>query len=64
MSYTFYRDNPFEIITTLNGSGSNGKSVLFGLLTALHGTANGVDITNEEAIKKFLSSKPSSIKVT
>ena len=40
MAYTFLRDNPFEIITILLGGGSNGKSVLFGVLTALHGIAN------------------------
>ena len=40
MAYTFYRDNPFEIITILHGYGSNGKSVFTGLLTALHGTRN------------------------
>ena len=38
MAYTFYRDNPFEIITILFGYGANGKSVFTGLLTALHGT--------------------------
>lgn len=39
-AYTFHRDNPFEIITTLLGYGSNGKSVLLGLLTRLHGPNN------------------------
>ena len=38
IAYTFYRDNPFEIITILFGYGANGKSVFTGLLTALHGT--------------------------
>jgi len=36
MAYSFYRANPHEIITYLHGFGSNGKSVLFNLLTALH----------------------------
>jgi P4 family phage/plasmid primase-like protien len=40
LAYTFYRDNPFEIITILHGYGANGKSVLTGLLTALHGAKN------------------------
>jgi putative DNA primase/helicase len=40
MAYTFYRANPFEVIVILLGDGSNGKSVLFGLLTALHGEDN------------------------
>jgi putative DNA primase/helicase len=40
MAYTFYRDNPFEIITILFGYGANGKSVFTGLLTALHGAKN------------------------
>ena len=40
MAYTFYRDNPFEIITILFGYGANGKSVFTGLLTAVHGTKN------------------------
>ena len=40
MAYTFYRDNPFEIITKLFGYGANGKSVFVGLLTAIHGHRN------------------------
>jgi putative DNA primase/helicase len=40
MAYTFYRENPFEVITILHGSGLNGKSVLLGVLTALHGIEN------------------------
>jgi putative DNA primase/helicase len=40
IAYTFYRDNPFEIIVILHGSGSNGKSVLFAVITALHGSDN------------------------
>src|SRR5947208_725071 len=40
MAYTFYRDNPFEIITLCHGFGGNGKSVLFGVLTGLHGDDN------------------------
>jgi P4 family phage/plasmid primase-like protien len=40
MAYTFYRDNPFEIITVLFGYGANGKGVFAGLLTALHGAKN------------------------
>lgn len=38
MAYTFYRDNPFEIIVKLFGYGANCKSVYTGLLTALHGS--------------------------
>jgi|SRR5215469_105851 len=37
MAYTFYRDNPFEIIAILFGYGANGKGVFTGLLTTLHG---------------------------
>ena len=37
MAYTFYRDNPFEIIVILFGYGANGKSVFTGSITALHG---------------------------
>jgi P4 family phage/plasmid primase-like protien len=41
MAYTFYPDKPFEIITILLGTqGNNGKSVLVGLLSALHGEEN------------------------
>ena len=40
MAYTFYRDNPFEIISILFGYGANGKSVFTGLLNALHGAKN------------------------
>lgn len=38
--YTFHKDNPFEVITTLLGGGANGKNVLLGILTALHGIDN------------------------
>jgi P4 family phage/plasmid primase-like protien len=40
MAYSFYRDNPIEVIAYLHGFGGNGKSVLFNLLTALHGEDN------------------------
>ena len=40
MSYTFYRDNPFELYFILLGFGSNGKSVLMHVLTKLHGEDN------------------------
>jgi P4 family phage/plasmid primase-like protien len=52
MAYTFYRDNPFEIITTLYGSGSNGKSVLFGILAALHGAANVSNVSLKTIIER------------
>ena len=29
MAYTFYRDNPFEVIVILQGDGSNGKSIVW-----------------------------------
>jgi putative DNA primase/helicase len=38
MAYTFLRDNPYEIITVLLGSGGNGKSVYTDLISALHGS--------------------------
>jgi P4 family phage/plasmid primase-like protien len=40
MAYTLLRDNPFEHYVILLGVGSNGKSVLMHVLTALHGTDN------------------------
>jgi putative DNA primase/helicase len=40
MTYTFYRDNPFGIITILFGYGADGKRVYTGLLTALHDIKN------------------------
>lgn len=40
MGYTFYRDNPLEVITYLHGFGGNGKSVVFNLLTTMHGEDN------------------------
>ena len=43
-----HRDNPFEIITTLLGYGSNGKSVLLGLLTSLHGTNNISNVSENQ----------------
>jgi P4 family phage/plasmid primase-like protien len=52
MAYTFLRDNPFELITILLGSGSNGKSVLFGVLTALHGADNVSNVSLKTIIER------------
>jgi hypothetical protein len=51
MAYTFYRDNPFEIITVLFGYGANGKSVFTGLLTSLHGANNISNVPLNAMIK-------------
>jgi phage/plasmid-associated DNA primase len=40
LSYTFLRDNPFELYVILLGVGANGKSVLMHVLTKLHGKEN------------------------
>lgn len=40
MSYTFWRDYPYEYYFKLYGYGSNGKSVFTALLTSLHGKRN------------------------
>jgi P4 family phage/plasmid primase-like protien len=40
MAYTFFRDNPYEIICYLIGNGSKGKNVFTGILTSLHGIKN------------------------
>ncbi len=45
LAYTFYRDNPFEIITICHGTGSNGKSVLFHVITMLHGSENVANVS-------------------
>jgi len=52
MAYTFYRGNPFEVITTLLGDGSNGKSVLFGLLAALHGESNVANVSIKSMLER------------
>ena len=52
MAYTFYRDNPFEIITILLGDGSNGKSVVFGILTALHGAENVSNVSLKSIMER------------
>jgi putative DNA primase/helicase len=52
MAYTFYRDNPFEILTILFGTGSNGKSVLFGVLGALHGPKNVSNVSLKAIIER------------
>jgi P4 family phage/plasmid primase-like protien len=44
MAYTFHRDNPFEVIVILQGDGSNGKSIVFGVLTGLHGHVSNVSL--------------------
>jgi P4 family phage/plasmid primase-like protien len=40
VAYSFYHDTPFEFYTILVGTGANGKSVLTGVLTKLHGEKN------------------------
>lgn len=52
MAYTFYRANPFEVIVILLGDGSNGKSVLFGLLTALHGENNVSNVSIKTILER------------
>ena len=52
MAYTFYRDNPFEIITILLGDGSNGKSVVFGILIALHGVENVSNVSLKSIMER------------
>ena len=51
-AYTFYKDNPFEIITTLLGSGANGKNVLLGILTALHGDNNVSNVSMKAILEQ------------
>lgn len=51
MAYTFYRDNPFEIISILFGYGANGKSVFTGLLTSLHGIKNVSNVPLHAIVK-------------
>jgi putative DNA primase/helicase len=55
MAYTFYRDNPFEIIAKLFGYGANGKSVFTGLLTALHGSKNVSNVPLSSMIKNHFA---------
>lgn len=50
MSYTFYPQNPYEIITILHGGGSNGKSVIFLVLTGLHGIRNVSNVSLDTII--------------
>ena len=40
LAYTFLRHNPYELYFILVGLGANGKSVLMGVLTELHGRRN------------------------
>lgn len=49
--YTFHRDNPFEIITTLLGGGANGKNVLLGILSKLHGIGNVSNVSMKSIIE-------------
>ncbi|HKG88278.1 MAG TPA: phage/plasmid primase, P4 family, partial [Nitrososphaeraceae archaeon] len=51
MAYTFYRDNPFEIITTLFGYGANGKGVFTSILTSLHGIRNTSNVPLHAMLK-------------
>ena len=51
-AYTFYKDNPFEIITTLLGSGANGKNVLLGILTAIHGDNNVSNVSMKAILEQ------------
>ncbi len=52
MAYTFYRDNPFEIITILYGDGSNGKSKIFEILEALHGAKNVSNVSLKSVLER------------
>jgi putative DNA primase/helicase len=51
MAYPFYRDNPFEVITILFGTGLNGKSVFTSLLTAMHGLKNVTNVPLSAMLK-------------
>jgi P4 family phage/plasmid primase-like protien len=51
MAYTFYRDNPFELINILFGYGANGKSVFTGLLACLHGMKNVSNVPLSAIVK-------------
>ena len=55
MAYTFHRDNPFEIITTLFGYGANGKSVFISLLTSLHGMKNVSNVPLSALLKDIFA---------
>jgi putative DNA primase/helicase len=62
LAYTFLRDNPFELYVILLGVGSNGKSVLMHVLTALHGKDNVsstplTSLLNNRFAKKELEGK-------
>lgn len=52
MAYTFYRANPFEVIVILLGDGSNGKSVLFNLLTAVQGESNVSNVSIKAMLER------------
>lgn len=51
MTYTFYRDCPFEYYFKLFGYGANGKSVFTSLLTRLHGSRNVSNVSLLSLIK-------------
>jgi len=50
-AYTFYRGNPFDVLNFLHGSGSNGKSVYTGLITAAHGNRNISNVPLRELLE-------------
>ncbi|PWU81435.1 MAG: hypothetical protein DLM72_07005 [Candidatus Nitrosopolaris wilkensis] len=50
IAYTFYRKNPFEIISFLLGNGGNGKSVFTSVITAAHGPRNISNVPLRELV--------------
>lgn len=50
MAYTFYCDCPFEHYFVFLGEGSNGKSVLTSLITALHGASNVSNVSQSSLV--------------
>jgi putative DNA primase/helicase len=50
MAYTFWRDDPYQIITLLWGEGLNGKNVFTRILTALHGSRNVSNVSMKRII--------------
>jgi putative DNA primase/helicase len=56
MAYTFWKDDPYEIITILHGEGLNGKNVFTRILTALHGSRNVSNVSMKRLIEDRFSS--------
>jgi P4 family phage/plasmid primase-like protien len=55
MAYTFWKDDPYQILVFLHGQGLNGKNVFNFVLTQLHGTRNVSNVSMKSMLERPFS---------